>query len=71
MLGIYSRRAEMLVATLKACGMKAKTPKGTFYVWAAVPEGKKSGEFAEEILEKASRRRRARHGLRRRTARDT
>lgn len=54
MLGIYKRRMDLLVDTLKACGMKVKAPKGTFYLWVGVPEGKKSGEFAEEIFDKAS-----------------
>jgi LL-diaminopimelate aminotransferase len=53
MLGIYRRRGERLVATLKRIGMDASMPKGTFYVWAPVPAGRKSGEFAEQVLEKA------------------
>lgn len=54
MLAIYRRRAEMLVETLRACGMKADVPKGTFYVWAGVPAGKTSAQFAEELFDKAS-----------------
>jgi len=54
MLDIYKRRAEMLVSTLKACGMTAEPPRGTFYLWVGVPAGKTSSAFAEEIFDKAS-----------------
>ncbi len=53
MLSIYQTRAKVLVDTLKACGLSASMPKGTFYVWVRVPEGKTSASFAEEILDKA------------------
>jgi LL-diaminopimelate aminotransferase len=54
MLDIYKRRAKVLVETLRACGLAAEAPKGTFYLWAAVPAGKTSMAFADEVLEKAS-----------------
>ena len=54
MLEIYGRRARALVDTLRSCGLSAEPPKGTFYVWAAVPPGKTSAGFAEEIFDKAS-----------------
>jgi len=54
MLEIYGRRRAMLVDTLRACGLDAEAPKGTFYLWARVPEGKKSAEFAEEVFDRAA-----------------
>lgn len=54
MLEIYDRRRLMLLDTLKVCGLDAKAPKGTFYLWARVPEGRKSAEFAEDVFDKAA-----------------
>ena len=54
MLEIYDNRRSMLVDTLKACGLDARAPKGTFYLWARVPEGRKSAEFAEDVFDKAA-----------------
>ena len=53
MLAIYKRRAGVLVKTLRACGLAAEPPQGTFYLWAGVPAGKTSAAFAEEVFDKA------------------
>lgn len=39
----YSRRHDMLVATLNKIGLKAKKPKGSFYLYVAIPKGVKGG----------------------------
>ncbi|MHC4713446.1 MAG: LL-diaminopimelate aminotransferase [Planctomycetota bacterium] len=54
MLDIYGGRRKRLFATLEKCGIGWAPPGGTFYVWARVPQGKKSAEFAEEIFDKAA-----------------
>jgi LL-diaminopimelate aminotransferase len=37
---------------LNSLGWPLSKPKGTFYVWAPVPQGYDSGSFAEEVFEK-------------------
>ena len=54
MLAIYDRRRKLLVETLSAIGIETKAPRGTFYLWVRVPEGKTSAAFAEEIFDKAA-----------------
>jgi LL-diaminopimelate aminotransferase len=50
---IYGRRARLIVDSLRKLWCPGLAyPKGTLYVWAPVPEGKDSGQFAEELLEK-------------------
>jgi LL-diaminopimelate aminotransferase len=53
-LGIYDRRRRMLVDALQSIGVKATLPRATLYVWARVPEGKTSAQFAEEVFDKAA-----------------
>jgi LL-diaminopimelate aminotransferase len=53
MRAIYQERRNRLVAGMNEMGWKVAPPKATFYVWAKVPDGKKSAEFAEMLLEKA------------------
>jgi LL-diaminopimelate aminotransferase len=48
----YSRRHNMLVDVLNKVGFKAKKPKGSFYLYVAIPKGTKSGvtfENAEDF----------------------
>ena len=51
---LYQRRRDMVIDALANIGMKARTPKGTIYVWAQVPEGYTSAGFAEKVLEEAN-----------------
>ncbi len=39
----YSRRHDLLVGTLKSVGLKVKKPKGSFYLYIAIPKGIKGG----------------------------
>lgn len=50
---IYRERREVVVEGLNAMGWNLEKPKGSFYVWAPVPMGYTSSEFAEVVLEKA------------------
>ncbi len=54
MLDIYRTRRATLAETLTACGLDARAPRGTFYLWARVPEGRSSAEFAEEVFDRAA-----------------
>jgi len=53
---IYERRRDVLVDGLNAAGWPVEKPKGTMFVWAAIPEVCRSMgslEFSKELLEKA------------------
>ncbi|MGQ9546627.1 MAG: LL-diaminopimelate aminotransferase [Dehalococcoidia bacterium] len=48
---ILQRRRDKLVAALNKIGLKAQTPKATFYVWARVPSPYNSVDFATKLLD--------------------
>ena len=54
MNGIYTRRRDLVVDTLREIGVDVASPKGTIYVWAPVPGGHTSASFAEMVLEEAA-----------------
>jgi LL-diaminopimelate aminotransferase len=49
----YERRRDRLVAALRGLGLRVSPPKASLYVWARVPEGTTSVEFATRLLEEA------------------
>ncbi len=49
---IYQRRRDLVIDVLNNIGLKAQPPKATLYIWARVPEGYTSMEFATDLLEK-------------------
>ena len=49
MNAIYARRRDLVVDALSAIGVDVKSPKGTIYVWAPVPEGHTSTSFAAMV----------------------
>ena len=50
---VYEERRNALVEGLKAMGLEVRPPKATFYVWAPVPKGFSSIDFAKLLLEEA------------------
>lgn len=50
---VYEERRDILVSGLNDMGWNLEKPKATFYVWAPVPKGYTSAQFAEFVLEKA------------------
>ena len=48
---IYQRRRDKLVDALRGIGMEITPPRASLYVWARVPEGYSSAEFAAMLLE--------------------
>jgi LL-diaminopimelate aminotransferase len=48
---IYQERRDLLLSGLDRMGLKAQTPQATFYVWAQIPEGMNSMDFASQLLE--------------------
>jgi len=51
---IYQRRRDLVVKTLNNIGLEAKPPKAGLYIWAKVPQGYTSIDFATDLLEKVS-----------------
>ncbi|MEL7668786.1 MAG: LL-diaminopimelate aminotransferase [Actinomycetota bacterium] len=50
---IYQRRRDMVLETLPSIGLSARRSAGTIYVWARIPEGHTSAEYAGLVLDKA------------------
>lgn len=48
---IYQRRRDRMVATLRKIGLEVDVPKASLYVWAKLPDGITSGQFAAELIE--------------------
>jgi LL-diaminopimelate aminotransferase len=51
-LPIYTRRRNLVVESLQACGFEVEKPRASFYVWVPVPVGYTSMSFAEHLLER-------------------
>jgi LL-diaminopimelate aminotransferase len=49
---VYQRRRDLIVEMLNNIGLKAEKPKASLYIWAQVPQGYTSVEFANDLLEK-------------------
>ncbi|MBI4296120.1 MAG: LL-diaminopimelate aminotransferase [Chloroflexi bacterium] len=47
----YQRRRDLVIEMLNRLGIEAKPPKASLYVWAKVPQGYTSVEFATDLLE--------------------
>ncbi|MDP2673637.1 MAG: LL-diaminopimelate aminotransferase [Dehalococcoidia bacterium] len=50
---VYRRRRDRLVAALRGLGLRLTPPRASLYVWARVPEGTTSVQFATRLLEEA------------------
>ena len=48
---IYQQRRDLVVDMLNGIGLQARTPKASLYVWARIPEGYTSVDFATDLLE--------------------
>ncbi|MFJ8256452.1 LL-diaminopimelate aminotransferase [Peribacillus asahii] len=49
---IYQERMKAMLDGLSTIGVHVNPPKGSFFIWAPVPEGYTSTEFVTEVLEK-------------------
>ncbi|MEH6945062.1 LL-diaminopimelate aminotransferase [Bacillus sp. JJ722] len=50
---IYKERMIKVIETLNEIGIHAKVPRGSFFIWAEVPHGFTSIDFAETLLQEA------------------
>ena len=50
---IYERRRDRLVGALSKLGLRLRPPKASLYLWARVPEGTTSVQFAARLLDEA------------------
>jgi len=50
---VYAERRDLMVQGLNQAGFKVTSPKATFYLWVAVPEGYTSARTATLLLEEA------------------
>jgi LL-diaminopimelate aminotransferase len=49
---MYQERRDVVVAGLRKCGIEVDSPKGTFYIWAPLPEGvANSKEWCFKVLD--------------------
>jgi LL-diaminopimelate aminotransferase len=48
---LLQQRRDKLVRTLNEVGFKARIPKATFYIWARIPPGYTSVDFAKKLLD--------------------
>ncbi|MGI8925412.1 MAG: LL-diaminopimelate aminotransferase [Tepidiformaceae bacterium] len=51
---IYQRRRDAIVAALRALGLEVDTPRASLYVWAKLPPGITSAEYAARLIEDIS-----------------
>jgi LL-diaminopimelate aminotransferase len=51
---VYERRRDLMIGALEAIGLAASPPRATPYIWARVPAGYTSEQFAELVLEEAA-----------------
>lgn len=50
---LYQQRRDLVVEALNGMGWKLEKPRATFYIWAPVPRGYTSAEFAEMLFDRA------------------
>ncbi|MNV98930.1 LL-diaminopimelate aminotransferase [compost metagenome] len=46
---VYQNRRDLVIAGLRKWGWVVPAPKATMFLWAPVPEGRTSREFAREL----------------------
>jgi len=51
---VYQRRRDRVVKALNDMGLRAGSPKASFYIWARIPDGYTSVDFTGELLDKCN-----------------
>jgi LL-diaminopimelate aminotransferase len=49
----YQRRRDRLVAALRGLGLRVQPPRASLYIWARVPDGVTSVQYATRLLDEA------------------
>jgi len=52
MKAVFTRRRDLVIDGLDSVGIRVDKPLATFYIWARVPAGYTSAEFAETLIER-------------------
>ena len=47
---IYQKRRDLVIRSLKACGLEPLVPRASFYIWCPVPGNLSSREFCRKVL---------------------
>jgi len=50
---IYQRRRDRIVKVLREVGLRVTPPKASLYIWAGIPDGYTSAEYATKLLDGA------------------
>jgi LL-diaminopimelate aminotransferase len=53
MCAVYQKRRDLVVAAFREIGTDVEPPLGSIYVWVPTPAGRKSVEFASELLDQS------------------
>jgi LL-diaminopimelate aminotransferase len=53
MRAIYQKRRDLVVAAFREIGIDVEPPLGSIYVWVPTPAGRRSVEFASELLDES------------------
>jgi LL-diaminopimelate aminotransferase len=48
---IYQRRRDRMVEVLRKVGLEVETPKASLYVWAKLPDGVTSADYAARLID--------------------
>ncbi len=51
---VYQARRDRLIPVLRSMGLEVDPPRASLYVWAKLPDGALSGEFASRLIETAN-----------------
>ena len=51
---IYQRRRDRVVEALRRLGLRVTPPKASLYIWARVPDGFTSAEFAARLIDESA-----------------
>jgi len=50
--GIYQKRRDIMIESLREIGWKIRIPKATFYLWIKIPRGFSSMEFTAKLMKR-------------------
>ncbi len=50
-VAVYSRRRDKMVSVLRELGLGVTTPKASLYIWARIPDGYTSADYAARLLD--------------------